>query len=148
MENIKETVYDFALVLRQMYTERIIREEMDSLGAPYYQGIECTDFAIDEPEDVSDHPITSTFVDTNTKETFQVKRQVLMRGLGSGYRELFFLYLANTNDCSKYLIGADGGRSFVRKSAGIAFDGDTSEDSWIRIDGIVETDMPITRAYG
>lgn len=49
---------------------------------------------------------------------------------------------------SKYLIGADGGRSFVRRVSGIPFDGDTSEDKWIRIDGIVETDMPITRAYG
>ena len=75
MENIKDTVYDFALVLRQMYTERIMREEMDSLGAPYYQGIECTDFAIDESQDAGEYPITSTFVDANTKETFHVKRQ-------------------------------------------------------------------------
>ena len=58
------------------------------------------------------------------------------------------MFLTNSYARSKYLIGADGGRSFVRKSAGIPFDGDTSEDSWIRIDGVVETDMPITRAYG
>jgi phenol 2-monooxygenase (NADPH) len=49
---------------------------------------------------------------------------------------------------SKYLVGADGGRSFVRRHAGIPFDGNTSEDKWIRIDGIVETDMPLNRAYG
>ncbi|KAL6234729.1 hypothetical protein BDW75DRAFT_240844 [Aspergillus navahoensis] len=49
---------------------------------------------------------------------------------------------------SKYLIGADGGRSFVRRHAGIPLEGDTSEDRWIRIDGIVKTVMPITRAYG
>ena len=49
---------------------------------------------------------------------------------------------------SKYLVGADGGRSFVRRHAGIPFDGNTSEDKWIRIDGIVETDMPMNRAYG
>lgn len=75
MENIKDTEYDFALVLRQMYTERIIREEMDSLDAPYYQGMECTDFAMGESEDAVEYPITSTFVDADTKETFQVKRQ-------------------------------------------------------------------------
>lgn len=45
-------------------------------------------------------------------------------------------------------MGADGGRSFVRRHAGIPFDGDSTEDRWIRIDGLVETDMPISRAYG
>lgn len=45
-------------------------------------------------------------------------------------------------------MGADGGRSFVRKHANIPFEGDTSEDQWIRIDGIVETDMPSHRSYG
>lgn len=49
---------------------------------------------------------------------------------------------------SKYLIGADGGRSFVRRHAEIPFEGDTSEDKWIRIDGMVETDMPLNRSYG
>lgn len=59
------------------------------------------------------------------------------------------MYIFTANGAySKYLIGADGGRSFVRRVSGIPFDGDTSEDKWIRIDGIVETDMPITRAYG
>lgn len=58
-----------------------------------------------------------------------------------------YVFIAN-GAYSKYLIGADGGRSFVRRVSGIPFDGDTSEDRWIRIDGIVETDMPITRAYG
>lgn len=58
-----------------------------------------------------------------------------------------YVFIAN-GAYSKYLIGADGGRSFVRRVSGIPLDGDTSEDKWIRIDGIVETDMPITRAYG
>lgn len=52
------------------------------------------------------------------------------------------------SNCSKYLIGADGGRSFVRRHVKIPFDGDSTEDKWIRIDGLVETDMPITRSYG
>lgn len=43
---------------------------------------------------------------------------------------------------SKYIAGADGGRSKVRGLAGIPFDGDRSNRHWIRIDGIVETNMP------
>ncbi|KAH8682584.1 FAD binding domain-containing protein [Xylariales sp. PMI_506] len=122
MENIKDTTYDFTLVLRQMYTEAIFREKLDSIGARYCQSTECTDFVIDESAPAGSHAVTSTFVDLKTEKTFQLK--------------------------SKYIIGADGGRSFVRKHAGIPLEGDTTEDKWIRIDGIVETDMPITRAYG
>lgn len=39
----------------------------------------------------------------------------------------------------KYLVGADGGRSFVRRALNIPFDGSTTEDKWVRIDGVVET---------
>ncbi|KAL4964208.1 FAD binding domain-containing protein [Aspergillus stella-maris] len=122
MENIKDTAYDCTLVLRQMYTEAILREKLESVGAVYYQGMECVDLEHDINAPSDGHPINSTFKNTTTQETFQLK--------------------------SKYLIGADGGRSFVRRHAKIPFCGDTSEDKWIRIDGIVETDMPITRAYG
>ncbi|KAL2845473.1 FAD binding domain-containing protein [Aspergillus pseudoustus] len=122
MENIKNTAYDFTLVMRQMFTESIFREKLQSLGAVYRQGAECIDFNCDEARGPEGYPITSTFNDKTTQTTFQLK--------------------------SKYLVGADGGRSFVRRRSGIPFEGDTSEDKWIRIDGIVETDMPITRAYG
>ncbi|KAF7533285.1 hypothetical protein G7054_g7217 [Neopestalotiopsis clavispora] len=108
MENIKDTTYDFTLVLRQMYTEAIFREKLESIGAAYCQAAECIDFEIDDGAPKDSHVVTST----------------------------------------KYIVGADGGRSFVRKHAGIPFEGDTSEDKWIRIDGIVETDMPLNRSYG
>jgi phenol 2-monooxygenase len=48
----------------------------------------------------------------------------------------------------KYLVGADGGRSFVRRTLDIPFDGSTTEDKWVRIDGIIETNMPKPRVYG
>ena len=48
----------------------------------------------------------------------------------------------------KYLVGADGGRSFVRRTLDIPFDGSTTEDKWVRIDGIIETNMPKSRVYG
>ncbi|KAL4944601.1 hypothetical protein BDV06DRAFT_232853 [Aspergillus oleicola] len=122
MENIKDTAYDCTLVLRQMYTEAILREKLQSVGAVYYQGMECIDFEYDDSAAPDGFPVKSEFKNTTTQATFQLK--------------------------SKYFIGADGGRSFVRRHTGIRFCGDTSEDRWIRIDGVVETDMPITRAYG
>jgi len=45
----------------------------------------------------------------------------------------------------KYLIGADRGRSFVRRALDIPFDGSTTEDKWVRIDEMVETDIPKSR---
>ena len=42
----------------------------------------------------------------------------------------------------KYLIGADRRRSFVRRALDIPFDGSTTEDKWVRIDGMAESDMP------
>jgi phenol 2-monooxygenase (NADPH) len=48
----------------------------------------------------------------------------------------------------KYLVGADGGRSFVRRALHVPFDGSTSEDKWVRIDGLIETNMPKSRVYG
>jgi 2-polyprenyl-6-methoxyphenol hydroxylase-like FAD-dependent oxidoreductase len=45
----------------------------------------------------------------------------------------------------KCIVGADGGRSKVRELAGIPFEGDRSNRHWIRIDGIVETNMPEAR---
>ncbi|KAL3442867.1 FAD binding domain-containing protein [Aspergillus insuetus] len=122
MENIKDTAFDLTLVLRQMYTESILRDQLQSVGAAYQQGVECIDFECDDAMSLDEYSVTSTFMNRTTEEKFQLK--------------------------SKYIIGADGGRSFVRRHAGIRFEGDTSEDQWIRIDGIVKTDMPITRAYG
>lgn len=122
MENIKDTDYDFTLVLRQMYTEAIIREKLDSADAAHFRAVQCTGFEIDEHAPPNSHAVTSTFVDKRAGRTFKLR--------------------------SRYIVGADGGRSFVRRQSGIPFEGDTSEDRWIRIDGVVETDMPITRAYG
>ncbi|OAA58436.1 pentachlorophenol 4-monooxygenase [Niveomyces insectorum RCEF 264] len=122
MENMSGSAFDFTLVLRQMYTEGILREKLDDNDIPLFQGIECIDFTVDAAAAPIDDAVTSTMLNRKTKEQYTVK--------------------------SKYIIGADGGRSFVRRHAGIPFEGDLTEDKWIRIDGVVETDMPITRSYG
>jgi len=47
----------------------------------------------------------------------------------------------------KYLIGCDGGRSSVRSMVNIPFEGSTTEDRWVRIDGVVKTSVPKPRTY-
>lgn len=45
---------------------------------------------------------------------------------------------------SKYLVGADGGQSTVRRNANIEMGGDDTTYRWIRIDGRMKTTMPET----
>lgn len=74
MENISDTTYDFALVLRQMYTEAILREKLESVGGFYYQETQCIDFEVDESAPLGTHKVTSTFKDLKTQKIFKLKR--------------------------------------------------------------------------
>lgn len=56
MENIQGTVFDFALVLRQMYTEDILRKRLDKEKVTYHGSMECVAFEIGL--DGSDYPVT------------------------------------------------------------------------------------------
>lgn len=47
---------------------------------------------------------------------------------------------------SKYIIGADGTRSTVRRLAGIPFDGERTGIKWFRIDAVIKTDIPDHRS--
>ncbi|KUJ22527.1 FAD/NAD(P)-binding domain-containing protein [Mollisia scopiformis] len=122
MENMKDTQWDFALVLRQKYQEEIFRRRLRELGVTLEAPVELTDVKVDESIAQGGYKITAA---TRNGET--------------GIEE--------TIQC-KYLIGADGGRSFVRRVLDIPFDGSTTEDKWVRIDGMIETDMPKNRTYG
>jgi phenol 2-monooxygenase len=79
MENIKDTTYDFVLVLRQMFTEKILREKLTKAGVKYYQGIECVDFTLDESTSLDDYLVTSKFVDKATGKEFHLRRFVMAR---------------------------------------------------------------------
>lgn len=46
----------------------------------------------------------------------------------------------------KYLVGSDGGKSTVRKLAGIPFNGENTTHRWIRMDALVKTNMPNPRS--
>ncbi|KAH9218954.1 FAD binding domain-containing protein [Leptodontidium sp. 2 PMI_412] len=122
MENMKDTQWDFALVLRQKYQEDIFRRRLKELGVSLEAPVELTDVKVDESVSQGGYKITATTKDgvTGVEETI----------------------------ICRYLIGADGGRSFVRRALNIPFDGSTSEDKWVRIDGAIETDMPKSRVYG
>ncbi|KAF1961351.1 FAD/NAD(P)-binding domain-containing protein [Byssothecium circinans] len=108
MEDMKDTKWGFALVLRQKGRGIEVPWELKSVQV--LEGVE-----------MGGHRVVAGVENTQTHE----KREVQCR----------------------YLVGADGGRSFVRRALDIPFDGMSSEDKWVRVDGVVETDLPKTRAY-
>jgi phenol 2-monooxygenase len=116
------TQWDFALVLRQMYQEEIFRRVLAELGGRLETNKEAIAIRVDEGVKPGGHRV-----------------KVVVRNSATGVEE--------TVIC-RYLIGADGGRSFVRRALEIPFDGETSEDRWVRVDGVIETDMPKSRGYG
>ena len=113
-----ETFFDYLLLLRQKYTEDIIGAAYRQCsGRPIHYGTKLVGYRL--IEHASDHKVEATLSvgpDSDTK----------------------------TIRC-KYLVGADGGRSTVRSLAEIPFEGDISNRQFIRIDGIVETNMPDAR---
>lgn len=122
MENMKDTQWDFALVLRQKYQEDIFRRRLRELGVRLEAPVELVSVDVAESTPADGYRITAIVKNGLSGEISVIK--------------------------CKYLIGADGGRSFVRQALQIPFDGSTSEDKWVRIDGVIETDMPKTRVYG
>jgi phenol 2-monooxygenase len=121
MENMKDTKWDFALVLRQKYQEEIFRSALKKHG-----------FQLDAP--------------------YALTEIKLLDGVAlGGYRILATIEHGLTKAKSivkcKYLVGADGGKSFVRRTMDIPFDGSSSEDKWVRVDGVIETDLPKPRTY-
>jgi phenol 2-monooxygenase len=121
MENMKDTVWDFALVLRQKYQEEIFRRAVREEGGILEGGVELIGIEVDEGTSVGGMRITATIKDIAAGKTTQVK--------------------------CRYLVGADGGRSFVRRALNIPFDGSSSEDKWVRIDGVISTNLPKPRSY-
>jgi phenol 2-monooxygenase len=121
MENMKDTKWDFALVLRQKYQEEIFRKAMAKEGVQL------------------DAPYTLTGI------------EILKHVKPGGHRVLATIEHSETNVQSvvkcRYLVGADGGKSFVRRAMKIPFDGSSSEDKWVRIDGVIETNLPKPRTY-
>ena len=113
----KDTFFDHLILCRQRYTEDVIRDGYSkSSGMNVHYGERLVDFAI---EGIDEKYAIKSTVETQEEDLISVR--------------------------SRFIIGADGSRSKVRELAGIAFPGEKTNRHWIRIDGIVETNMPEAR---
>ena len=75
MENIKDTAFDFVLVLRQMHTEDILRDKLRLVGAVYRESTECTGFDIEDGLTSSEnYPVKSFFTNTKTQKKIILHR--------------------------------------------------------------------------
>ncbi|KAK0836557.1 hypothetical protein LTR03_013570 [Friedmanniomyces endolithicus] len=121
LEQIDDTAWGFALVLRQKYQEEIFRKAMGKFGVAVEAPVELMAIEIDESVAMGGHRVTATVMDDTTKQISTIR--------------------------CKYLIGSDGGRSSVRRMLSVPFEGSTTEDRWVRIDGPIKTDLPKPRTY-
>ena len=114
--NIKDTFFDYLLLCRQRYTEDIIQDGYRKYSQKGVQyGARLIDFSLDHEQDFA----VNATIEIRTSSHLKIK--------------------------SRYIIGADGGRSTIREIGGIPFEGESSGRCWVRIDGVVETDMPEAR---
>ncbi|RDW59344.1 Pentachlorophenol 4-monooxygenase [Aspergillus mulundensis] len=114
-EAMHGTYLDYCLNIRQKYSEEVIRAAYRKLGGNPYIGWKLESFSIDH-ESQNDYKVTSQIRNVRTDETAVIK--------------------------SKYIVGADGGHSLVRRLANIPFEGEHTSHRWVRIDGRFKTDMP------
>lgn len=121
MENMKDTAWDFALVLRQKYQEEVFRQALKTCGVRLEAPKTLLGVRVDDGEPLNDYRVTATIQDGVT-----------------GAEEVVVC---------KYLVGCDGGRSTVRRLMDIPFLGASTEDRWVRIDGMIKTNVPKPRTY-
>ncbi|KAI0400176.1 FAD binding domain-containing protein [Xylaria palmicola] len=121
INNIKGSIFDFALVLRQKYQEEIFRNALQRYGVEVEAPVELVGAGINVGGPLSSHPVVATVRGSEKGPTSSIR--------------------------CRYLIGADGGHSSVRRLLAISFGGSTSENRWVRIDGHVKTNLPKPRTY-
>ena len=112
-----DSFFDYCLNIRQKYSENVFRDAAKALGTSMHSNTKLIGFTVDDGQ--SDYRITAELQEEGGKVT-RVQ--------------------------SKYIIGADGAHSTVRKIADIPFLGDKVEEEavmhWIRMDALVKTNMP------
>ncbi|KAL4795469.1 pentachlorophenol 4-monooxygenase [Aspergillus venezuelensis] len=114
-ERMHGTFLDYCLNIRQKYSENVIRSSLEMLGAQPKIGWKLEDFKINDDAD-DDYRVTSTIIEVSSGKIMTVR--------------------------SKFIVGADGGHSLVRRLAAIPFEGERTEFKWVRIDGYFKTNMP------
>ncbi|KAL9112307.1 MAG: hypothetical protein Q9227_003425 [Pyrenula ochraceoflavens] len=123
LEDIQDTRWNFATVLRQKYVEGILRRRLAEMGVFVKAPASFRSLDINELIPKGQHRVTATIFDGTTQQAYRMK--------------------------ARYVIGADGSRTVVREAAGIESVGDRTEDKWVRIDGVLKhTNMPKPYCYG
>ena len=116
--NITDTFFDYLLLCRQRFTEDVIHDAYSKhCGRSAHYATRWLSCDLDV--DYPDFPLRSHIQASDGHQT-------AVR--------------------SRYIVGADGGRSKVREFSKIAFEGGLNNRYWIRIDGVVKTDMPGARS--
>jgi 3-(3-hydroxy-phenyl)propionate hydroxylase len=110
------TRHNYGLALRQTHIERILAAWVDELGVPIHRGREVTGFAQDD-----------TGVDVELSPSGDVATPSDRSSLRA-----------------KYIVGCDGGRSLIRKKAGIDFPGWDPSVSYM----IAEAEMTGEPSFG
>ncbi|KAL4879772.1 pentachlorophenol 4-monooxygenase [Aspergillus karnatakaensis] len=114
-ERLSGTYLDYCLNLRQKYSEEVFRNAYKRLGGDPFIGWKLESYSVDHGSN-DDYKVSSHIRNIKTDKVMTVK--------------------------SKYIVGADGGHSLVRRAAGVPFEGEHTSYRWVRIDGRFKTDMP------
>ncbi|MCJ1460414.1 hypothetical protein MMC28_010796 [Mycoblastus sanguinarius] len=117
MSRVTDTFFKHNLNIRQNQSEEVFRGALESFGGSVNSNVRLTDFKTND-EEQSEYKITADLQQENGK-TSRIQ--------------------------SKYIIGADGGHSTVRKISGTLFVGEKTALHWIRMDAVVKTNMPYER---
>ena len=117
VESSFDSFFGFMVNIRLKYSEDIFREKIEALDREVVAPVKLVDVVLDEDAE-DEWKVTATCA-RHDGNTYHVK--------------------------AKYIIGCDGGNSAVRRLAGIAMEGENKEDHWVRIDGVVKTNMPDSR---
>ncbi|KAI2857363.1 hypothetical protein CBS115988_5228 [Aspergillus niger] len=114
-QHMRGTFLDYCLNIRQKFSEEVIRDAYVSLRGEPYIGWRLDGFTVEEACD-DDYKVVSHVTEVCSGRSLTVR--------------------------SKFIVGADGSHSLVRRLAGIPFEGDHTNFRWVRIDGRFKTDMP------
>ncbi|KAJ7593451.1 FAD binding domain-containing protein [Mycena floridula] len=118
MDKLGDTFYKFALHLRQRLTEEQLSDALEEYGISHRICHRFERYSVDESD--PEYPITVIVRDLEKDVLVTIK--------------------------TKYLVGADGGKSTVRKLANISFIGDSTTSRWIRMDAKVSFPVDSTSA--
>ncbi|KAB2578100.1 Aromatic hydroxylase fmpF [Lasiodiplodia theobromae] len=114
-----DSFHQYFLNIRQKYSEEIFRTNYESFGYEVQYGWEVVGYDIDKS------------IGDGCNVTVRIQQVK-----GSEQK---------TVRC-KYLVGADGGRSQIRRLSNIRMEGDQTTFNWVRLDGKYKTDMPFPDA--